>query len=83
MGQELKDFVYTKKTVEEDEHSLELHLPFIYKALGNKPFKLVPIMVGNTNPKLEQYFGSYLAKYFDDPNTVFIISSDFCHWGKG
>lgn len=50
--------------------------------LKNKPFKLVPIMVGSTDPKFEEYFGKYLVKYFDDPNTIFIISSDFCHWGK-
>ena len=22
-----------------------------------------------------------LAKYLDDPANVFIVSSDFCHWG--
>jgi predicted class III extradiol MEMO1 family dioxygenase len=33
MAKELKGFVFTTKDVEEDEHSLELHLPFIYKAL--------------------------------------------------
>ena len=26
-------------------------------------------------------YGKIFAKYFDDPNTMFIISSDFCHWG--
>ena len=83
MAKELKGFLFTKKDVEEDEHSLELHLPFIYKVLKDKPFKLVPIMVGNTDPNLENYFGNFLAKYFDDPNTIFIISSDFCHWGRG
>ena len=83
MAKELKGFLFTKKDVEEDEHSLELHLPFIYKVLKDKPFKLVPIMVGNTDPKLENYLGNFFAKYFDDPNTIFIISSDFCHWGKG
>lgn len=30
---------------EEDEHSIEMHLPFIIKALGKK-VKIVPIMVG-------------------------------------
>jgi len=33
---------------EEDEHSLEMHLPYIVKAFkdNNKEFKLIPIMVG-------------------------------------
>ena len=26
-------------------------------------------------------FGRVLARYFDDPATAFIISTDFCHWG--
>ncbi len=51
--------------------------------LKEKPYKLVPIMVGGTDPQFEEYLGKYLSKFFDDPNTIFIISSDFCHWGKG
>jgi len=39
-------------------------------------------MVGSINPKQEEYYGELLAKYFDDENTIFCISSDFCHWGK-
>ncbi len=33
---------------EEDEHSLEMHLPYIVKCLG-KNIKLVPIMTGPVN----------------------------------
>ncbi|KRX05425.1 hypothetical protein PPERSA_05534 [Pseudocohnilembus persalinus] len=75
-------FQTVNKTDEEDEHSLEMHLPFIYKQLNSQPFKLVPIMVGNLEYKTEQYYAKLLAKYFDDENTVFIVSSDFCHWGR-
>jgi predicted class III extradiol MEMO1 family dioxygenase len=39
-------------------------------------------MIGSTDEKYEAYLGKYLSQYFDDPNTLFIISSDFCHWGK-
>ena len=39
-------------------------------------------MVGSISTEKEAYYGKLLAKYFDDENTVFIISSDFCHWGK-
>lgn len=67
--------------MEEDEHSLEMHLPFIKKALGLQEFKLVPIMVGEIEGDEENY-GKLLAPYFDDENTLFVISSDFCHWGS-
>jgi len=39
-------------------------------------------MVGSIDAGLEKHFGELFAKYFDDDNTVFCISSDFCHWGK-
>lgn len=69
------------------EHSLEMHLPYIHHLLS-KSFKeeefppLVPILVGSTNPTAEKEFGALLAPYVADPANVFIISSDFCHWGS-
>ncbi|KAI9689096.1 MAG: hypothetical protein M1822_000834 [Bathelium mastoideum] len=73
--------------VDEDEHSLEMHLPYIYKVLSNafdtpSAFPpLVPILVGNTSPSAEAQYGAVLAPYLADPTSIFIISSDFAHWG--
>lgn len=39
----------TKKD-EENEHSLEMHLPYIYKVFGGAS-KIIPIMVGITKQK--------------------------------
>ncbi|MCJ1322366.1 hypothetical protein MMC15_007714 [Xylographa vitiligo] len=74
------------KSVDEDEHSLEMHLPYIYKVLSksfppNELPPLVPILVGNTKPEKEREYGDILAPYLEDENNVFIVSSDFCHWG--
>ena len=69
------------------EHSLEMHLPYIYKILSQS-FRidefppLVPIMVGSTSKSDEGHFGALLAPYLADPSNVFIVSSDFCHWGS-
>ena len=30
----------------------------------------------------EAVFGRTLAPYLDDPGNLFVISSDFCHWGS-
>ena len=57
-----------------------MHLPYIVKCLG-KNIKLVPIMTGPLNEEMANNYGKIFAKYFDDPKTVFIFSSDFCHWG--
>jgi AmmeMemoRadiSam system protein B len=76
------------KDADETEHSLEMHLPYIYKMLSrsfSSPSeypKLIPILVGNTNHAKEKEYGAMLAPYLSDPSNVFVISSDFCHWGS-
>jgi len=69
---------------DEDEHSIEMQLPYIAKVMepahGN--FTIVPIMVGSLSPSSEAKYGNYLAKYLEDPSNCFVISSDFCHWGS-
>lgn len=42
---------------------------------------LVPLMVGATSDSTERTLGSHLAPYLSDPTNIFVISSDFCHWG--
>jgi len=73
---------------DETEHSMEMHLPYIYKMLS-LTFKsaaefplLIPILVGNTDPSVEREYGKILAPYLADPTSVFVVSSDFCHWGS-
>ena len=68
--------------VDEEEHSLEMHLPYIAHVMKGHEFTLVPIMVGAIDAKSEQLYGKVLSEYFDKPGHLFIISSDFCHWGK-
>lgn len=72
---------------DEKEHSLEMHLPYLYKMMS-RAFKspeefppLIPIMVGSINGKKERAYGKMLAPYLQDPTSVFVVSSDFCHWG--
>ncbi|KAJ1759201.1 hypothetical protein LPJ58_002396 [Coemansia sp. RSA 1591] len=70
--------------VDQDEHSLEMHLPYIYKVFESRieQISLVPIMVGSLAFETEQKYGKLLAPYLADPENLFIISSDFCHWGS-
>jgi AmmeMemoRadiSam system protein B len=77
------------QSVDEEEHSIEMHLPYIHRLLQlqhpSTPTAqyppLVPIMVGSTSAATEQAFGTLLAPYLADPSNAFVISSDFCHWG--
>lgn len=68
--------------VDEAEHSMEMHLPYLAKVFQGWPVKIVPILVGSLSSESEAMYGHLLAKYVDDPKTFFSVSSDFCHWGS-
>merc|ERR1719340_458301 len=44
-------------------------------------FTVVPILVGSISADKEAKYGAIFAKYLADPTNLFVISSDFCHWG--
>lgn len=71
-------------SVDEDEHSIEMHLPFIAKVMEQykDSFTIVPVLVGSLNPDKEAMYGRIFSKYLADPQNLFVISSDFCHWGQ-
>lgn len=70
-----------------EEHSLEMHLPFLYKRCeqtfgSTDEFpKIVPIIVGSTSRREEKDLGRLLLSYLKDEGNAFVVSSDFCHWG--
>uniref|UniRef100_A0A2P2KCZ6 Protein MEMO1 n=2 Tax=Rhizophora mucronata TaxID=61149 RepID=A0A2P2KCZ6_RHIMU len=68
--------------VDEAEHSMEMHLPYLAKVFEGYPVKVVPILVGAVSAENEAMYGKLLAKFIDDPTNFFSISSDFCHWGS-
>lgn len=68
--------------VDEAEHSMEMHLPYLAKVFEGHPVKVVPILVGAVSTHNEALYGQLLAKYVDDPSNFFSVSSDFCHWGS-
>lgn len=74
-------FKYYGKKYDEHEHCIELHLPYIKKIFGDHDIGLVPIMFGALTYEEEVKFGNLLAEYIKDTETLFIISTDFCHWG--
>ncbi|KAL6413722.1 hypothetical protein AUP68_03248 [Ilyonectria robusta] len=73
---------------EKDEHSLEMHTPYLYirlqETFGSPDEfpKIVPLLIGSNNGSQEKAFGQELLPYLKDPENAFIISSDFCHWGE-
>jgi len=77
-----KLFGKMSQRVDEEEHSIEMHLPYIRHVMKGKDFTIVPIMVGNLSPEMEAHVGTRLAPYLADEGNLFVVSSDFCHWGQ-
>ena len=61
--------------VHAQEHSLEVHLPFLQRVLGD--FTLVPLAVGEASP---QAVAEVLDLLWGGPETLIIISSDLSHF---
>jgi MEMO1 family protein len=74
------------KSVDEEEHSIEMHLPYIAHILKEADqldtIKIVPILIGSLSTKDEMAYGALLQQYVDDDENFFVVSSDFCHWGS-
>lgn len=74
--------MYLDRAVEEAEHSLEMHLPYIVHAMTGHEYALVPVMVGSISSSQAQEYGHVLGqRLVADPHLFIIASSDFCHWG--
>jgi len=57
------------------EHSLEVHLPFLQRVLGE--FQLVPLAVGDATP---EDVAGVLDMLWGDDETLIVISSDLSHY---
>lgn len=57
------------------EHSLEVHLPFLQETLGE--FSLVPLVVGDAEP---EEVAEVLDALWGGPETLIVISSDLSHY---
>lgn len=49
-------------------------------SMGSCDIKIVPVLVGAINTTKEKAYGKLLAPYLADPKTLFVVSTDFCHW---
>jgi len=61
------------------EHSLEIELPFLQRALASK-WKLLPVMVRAREPRISQGLGKALARVLRDKSFVLVASTDLSHF---
>jgi AmmeMemoRadiSam system protein B len=63
----------------DQEHSLEIELPFLQRALA-PGFKLLPVMVRAQSPKVARQLGEVLAVLLRDRNALIVASTDLSHF---
>lgn len=68
-------FVHRNPVAHEQEHSLEVHLPFLQTVL--KQFELIPLVVGDCEP---EQVAQLLERFWDDEHTLVVVSSDLSHY---
>jgi AmmeMemoRadiSam system protein B len=73
------------RVAHDQEHSLEIELPFLQRAL-EEPFRLLPVMVREQNARVAQGLGRSLARLFapggalEDQEAILVASTDLSHF---
>jgi len=67
--------VHVQDVAHAQEHSLEVHLPFLQEVLGD--FQLVPLVVGDAGA---EDVGEVLDLLWGGPETLIVVSSDLSHY---
>lgn len=63
----------------DQEHSLEIELPFLQRALQGE-FRLLPVMVRSMSEDLSQQLGSALAQVLRGRSALLVASTDLSHF---
>jgi AmmeMemoRadiSam system protein B len=61
------------------EHSLEIELPFLQRALSGE-FRLLPVMVRDTSARVTHELGRALAKIIRERKAILVASTDLSHF---
>ncbi len=70
-------FISTRPDAHAQEHSLEVHVPFLQRALPQAT--LVPLLVGDAPPSA---VAQVMQRLWADAGTVFVISTDLSHFHR-
>ncbi|HSB66637.1 MAG TPA: AmmeMemoRadiSam system protein B [Anaerolineales bacterium] len=76
----VKELGYGLARIRRDhEHSLEIELPFLQRALASE-FKLLPVMVRDQGRRSTHVLGQCLAKTLQGRNALLVASTDLSHF---
>ncbi|MEW5867666.1 MAG: AmmeMemoRadiSam system protein B [Chloroflexota bacterium] len=71
-----------RRVAHDNEHSLEIELPFLQRALA-KPFRLLPIMVRDQSLRVSRCLGESLARLIsslENQSVLLVASTDLSHF---
>ncbi len=68
-----------KEVANDPEHSLEIELPFLQRALAGE-FRLLPLMVADPSQRVTRALGEALAQILHDQQAVLVASTDLSHF---
>ncbi|CCF58340.1 hypothetical protein KAFR_0E01860 [Kazachstania africana CBS 2517] len=82
-----KVFELLDKDVDLDEHSLEMQFSMLaqtlhWRSVDLSKVKVIPMLVSHNSETVDSKVAGFLKPYLNDGKSFFIISSDFCHWGR-
>jgi AmmeMemoRadiSam system protein B len=68
----------------DDEHSLEVQLPFLQFLGGNDSFKIVPLVISSHKYSICEKVGTTLADVIEKSgrDVILLASTDFTHYGQ-
>jgi hypothetical protein len=75
----LEDGMQLAAVANDQEHSLEIELPFLQRALSSK-FSLLPVMVRSQSPVVARRLGRALASVLRGQNALLVASTDLSHF---
>lgn len=78
--QQTSRLITDRNDAHEFEHSLEVQLPFLQAVLGE--FRLIPVVCGQVTAAEQDDIARALARYLWRPDTLWVVSSDFTHYGR-
>ena len=73
-----ENLLYSDMGHDVDEHSLEVHLPFLQMVLED--FKIVPVVMGNQDRGNIQILSDTLVKTLKGKNALIVASTDLSHY---
>jgi len=75
------NFLLCDLDMEEEEYTVEIHIPFLLHCLGPL-VEIIPIYIGQMNEDQLEDLSSVLTHHFDREDSLFVVTSNMCSWGE-